>query len=66
MKMLPSEIAKSIQNNSELVDKIKKADNQISKMILITCAIIDIDSYYIDFDKDLHPNLWENVLNHLN
>lgn len=65
MKKTPLQIANAIKENKILLQKIISSDNNISKMILITDFIIDFDSYYIDFDKDLHPNLWETTYNML-
>lgn len=65
MKKTPLQIANAIRENKTFLEKIINSDNNISRMILITDFVIDFDSYYIEFDKDLHPNLWESVYNML-
>ena len=65
MKKTPRQIADAIKNNPNKFNEIKASDNYISIMIIITSFIVDFDPYYIEKDKDIHPNLWSTVHNML-
>lgn len=64
-KQTPRTIANNIISDKVLLSKIKNTDNSINRMMLIVNFIIDFDTYYVDNDKDIHPNLWKTVYNML-